>query len=247
MITKKQINKFQTDGVIVLNKFISKKKANEIENKLENYIKNNKFKLKGKDINYINGEVNSLHKINGRYFYNFCNNEKVIHTCSKLLNIDPKFKHCEYFAKPAKIGLHSPMHQDNYYWNLKNPDAVTMWIALTPTSKKNGTLEYLIGSHKLGKVSHEASYSPGSSQKVKNLNKYKKFKKKSFDLNIGDCLIHHSEIIHGSQANKSNRPRKGFTIQIMDKHTTIDRKEFKKYRTSLKKQIALREKLKSKV
>ena len=41
------------------------------------------------------------------------------------------------------------MHQDNYYWNLKNPNAVTMWIALTPT-KINGAIEYLIGSHKFG-------------------------------------------------------------------------------------------------
>ena len=60
-------------------------------------------------------------------------------------------------------------------------------------------------------------------QKVLYLDKFKKFKKKSFNLNIGDCLVHHSEIIHGSKANKSNIPRRGFTIQIIDSNTKVDR------------------------
>lgn len=240
MISSKIISKFKDEGVIKFKKFISKKKANEIEKKLNEYIKKNKSKLYGKDINYINGEVNSLHKIKGDYFIKFCTSKKIIQTCSELLNIKAKFKHCEYFAKPSKIGLASPMHQDNYYWNLKNPNAVTMWIALTPATKINGAIEYLIGSHKFGTVEHEPSFAPGSSQKVKNINKYKRFKKKSFNLKIGDCLIHHSEIIHGSQPNTSSRPRKGFTIQIMDKKTSVDQLAFKKYQKSLNKQIKKR-------
>jgi phytanoyl-CoA hydroxylase len=240
MITFNNINKFKSDGVIVIKNFISKLKANEIQNKLQDYLERNKFKLKGKDINYINGEVNSLHNIKDKYFIDICKGRKVIDTCSKLLNTNVKFKHCEYFAKPAKIGLASPMHQDNYYWNLKNPNAVTMWIALTPATNKNGTLEYLIGSHKLGKVKHEASYAPGSSQKVNNLKKYRKFKKKSYNLSVGDCIIHHCEIIHGSQANKSKMPRMGFTIQIMDKNTSVDKVAFMKYQKSLKYQIKKR-------
>lgn len=241
MITDNIVKKFQNKGVCVLKKFISKKQADIIQKELDIYIKKNKKKLKGKDINFINGEVNSLHKIKGKFFNQFCKSKKVMDTCSKLLNINPKFKHCEYFAKPKKVGLPSPFHQDNFYWNLKNPNAVTMWIALTPANKNNGTLEYLIGSHKLGRVNHIPSYAPGSSQKVKNIEKYKRFKKQSFSLKVGDCLIHHSEVIHGSQANKSNLPRKGFTIQIMDKHTSVDRKLFNKYKNSLKKQIKLRQ------
>lgn len=242
MINNNHINKFNEDGVIVIKNFVSDKVAKQISNELESYIKKNKKKLKGKDINFINGEVNSLHKITGKFFKSFCNSKKVMSSSKKLLGVNPKFKHCEYFAKPAKIGLPSPMHQDNYYWNLKNPQAITMWIALTPATKHNGTLEYLLGSHKLGKVPHIASHAPGSSQKVKNISKLKKFKKKSFNLKVGDCLIHHSEIIHGSQPNKSSKPRKGFTIQIMDKETSVDKIAFRKYQLSLKRQIKKRSK-----
>jgi len=240
MVIQSHIKKFQKKGVVVLRNFLSKDEVKKLTINLDSYISKNKKKLKGKDINFINGEVNSLHKIRGKYFSKFCKSKKIMKTSAKLLNIKPQFKHCEYFAKPAKIGLPSPMHQDNYYWNLKNPDAITMWIALTPATKKNGSIEYLIGSHKLGKVPHTASYAPGSSQKVENIKQYKKFKKKSFNLKIGDCLIHHSEIIHGSQPNKSNISRKGFTIQIKDKKTSIDKFAFRKYKESLQKQISSR-------
>lgn len=229
--------KFDKDGVILLKNFISKNKAQEIQKKIDTYIKKNKKKLKGKDINFINGKVNSLHKIEDKYFKSLCKSRKILKSSSILLNSKPKFKNCEYFAKPEKIGLASPMHQDNYYWNVKNSNAITMWIALTPANKNNGSIDYLIGSHKLGTMSHEPSYAPGSSQKIKKLQKLRKFKKKTFNLKIGDCLVHHCEVIHGSKANNSKLPRRGFTIQIMDKETSVNKSAFKKYQNSLRKQI----------
>ena len=47
-----------------------------------------------------------------------------------------------------KIGMASPMHQDNFYWNLKKPNSFTMWIAIDKAKKNNGAVEYLAGSHK---------------------------------------------------------------------------------------------------
>ena len=139
------------------------------------------------------------------------------------------------------MGLPSPMHQDNYYWNLKNPRAITLWIALTRAFHKNGSVEYLIGSHKEGLIKHIPSNAPGSSQKIKNLNRYKKkYKKKIFCLDVGDCLIHHSLIIHGSKPNYSPYPREGFTIQLIDKNTSINNHAYKKYKDSLNQQIIKR-------
>ena len=39
------------------------------------------------------------------------------------------------FAKPKKVGMASPMHQDNFYWNLKDPNCFTMWIAIDRAKK----------------------------------------------------------------------------------------------------------------
>ena len=52
-----------------------------------------------------------------------------------LLVVSLNFK-CELFAKPSKIGIMSPPHQDNYYWCLKNGKSLTFWIALDKSNKK---------------------------------------------------------------------------------------------------------------
>ena len=74
-----------------------------------------------------------------------------------MLASEPEFREAEYFAKPAKQGLESPMHQDNFYWNIENAQALNVWIALTRSNKNNGGLCYLEKSHTLGTLNHQIS------------------------------------------------------------------------------------------
>ena len=57
---------------------------------------------------------------------------------------------------------------------------------------------------------------------------------------MGDCLVHHSQIIHGSKKNFSRKSRRGFTIQMMPQSAKVDEKKLKKYQQSLSKQIKIR-------
>jgi len=135
------------------------------------------------------------------------------------------------------------MHQDNYYWNLLNPNALTIWIAIDSANKKNGSVDYLLKSHKK-LYKHEDSFMPGSSQKLTDIKKIKKkFRMKSFNLKPGDCLIHHSQVVHGSKKNISKFNRRGFTVQLMPTSSKIDKKKFNQYQKSLSKQIKLRNNL----
>jgi len=239
------MNKFKKEydelGVTLIKKLFSKKEIKILTKRINNYIKKCSSKLKGKEINFIKNKINSIHHFRDHYFEKFSKQPKIIQLGEILLNDRIKFRKCEYFAKPKKIGLESPMHQDNYYWNLKRGSGFTMWIAIDKSYKNNGNLKYLLKSHKKGLVTHVASYAPGSSQKVDNIQKYnKKYKLKKFNLDVGDCLVHHSEIIHGSEKNKSNESRRGFTIQLTAKKEKINKKGLKKYILSLKKQITTR-------
>ena len=240
---QKLVTEYDKNGVIVIKKLFTLKEVNYLKSKINSYIKKNSNKLRGKEINYIKKRINSIHKFKDPFFKKFSSQKKIFNIGKNLLKDSPKFRKCEYFAKPKKIGLASPLHQDNYYWNLKKGKGLTMWIAIDKSYKNNGTVKYLIKSHKKGLVEHEASFAPGSSQKVKNVSKYIKiFKIKKFNLNIGDCLVHHSEIIHGSDRNKSKYSRRGFTIQLVSKKETVNQTALKKYNISLRKQIAQRTK-----
>ena len=57
------------------------------------------------------------------------------------------------------------------------------------------------------------------------------------NLNPGDCLVHHCLTAHGSNRNKSNFSRKGFTFQFKDFNSKIDIKQKKIYEKSLYKQL----------
>ena len=48
----------------------------------------------------------------------------------------------ELFAKPANVGIPAPLHQDNYFWCLKNNEALTVWIALDKANNRNGGVFY---------------------------------------------------------------------------------------------------------
>ena len=241
---------FHANGWILVKKIFSQKEVTEINKKIDSFLKKNIKKYNGKSINFTNNRqeakitnINSFHNLSDSPFIkNKSKNIKITDIVKKLLEAKPKYIASELFAKPAEKGLQSPMHQDNYYWCIKNGNALTVWVALDSVSSKNGGLRYYNCTHKLGVVKHEPSFAKGSSQKVSNIKKYKKYKQICPKLSPGDALFHHSELIHGSSANKSGLRRRGLTFQFKDSKAKYDIMMKKKYSESLNKQIILREK-----
>ena len=127
---------FDECGVIVIKKLISKNELSKLKKKIQNYIQKQSKLLKGKDINFVNNQVNSLHNFKDKFFKTFSTQDKIKNISKILLNSKPKFRKCEYFAKPKKIGLASPLHQDNFYWNLSKGNGLTIWLPLENVSKK---------------------------------------------------------------------------------------------------------------
>ena len=105
----------------------------------------------------------------------------------------------------------TPYHQDNFYWNIIGA-RIKCLDSLSKSSKKM-EVEYYEKSHNLSVIQHEISFLPGSSQKIPNkVIKKLKFNKITPSLKEGDCIFHHSEIIHGSKPNKSSFDRIGLVI-----------------------------------
>ena len=78
----------------------------------------------------------------------------------------------------------------------------------------------------------------GSSQKVPDniINKLK-FKKIFPSIKMGDCLIHHPDVIHGSLKNNSNIDRIGLAVSFVSKNAIIDKVKQNIYKGNLKKNL----------
>ena len=244
MILKNLKSEYEKKGFVVYKNLISKRNLLEMNKSLGFFTKKYKAKNK-KNMNLTNKKINSIHNMEDWIWIKKLRKDKTIIEIIKAL-IKEKAKNfgSEFFAKPARHGLKSPVHQDNFYWSLsplnKNK-GLTIWISLNKSDKRNGGVFYFKGSHKIGLLNHVPSHAPGSSQTVKNLKKLKRFRKVYPKLNPGDCLIHNTMVAHGSETNKSNSPRKGITLRYVPKKSKFNKSHKNKYLQSLKKQIYLRE------
>ncbi len=239
---ERQIQDFNKNGFIILRNFLSKKKIGKINKDLKIFIKKNTKKFISREINLVKkSKINSLHNLkNFIHAKNLKKNNILRSISEKLLDEKVDDMGSELFAKPAKHGLKSPVHQDNYYWCLKKGKALTIWIALDDASKKNGGIFYYVGSHKNRVYQHKPSYAPGSSQTIKNLKILRKYKVFYPKLKSGDCLIHHSMIAHGSNDNKSNKDRRGLTVRFKAKNDKKLKSKHLEYLRQLRAQIEKR-------
>lgn len=235
---KKIYAKYSNEGFVLIKNFFDKSSILKIKKNLRDFLENNKVSLGG--VNFVDNKtkkINTAHKIkNWKLLKKIQTNKKIIQIATKLLKCKIKEFGAEVFAKPAKVGLASPIHQDNFYWNIKNNKGITFWIALDRANKKNGSLFYYNKSHKLGLLPHKASFAPGSSQTIANLKKLKKFKKSYPEMNIGDVLIHDCLVAHGSKKNLSNKNRMGLTLRFIPANSKFNQKNKRKYQESLKSQ-----------
>ena len=244
MILKKLKREYEKKGFVVYKNLISQRNLHEMNKSLGVFTKKYKAKTR-KNMNLTNKKINSIHNMEDWIWIKKLRKDKtIIEIIKTLIKERAKNFGSEFFAKPARHGLKSPVHQDNFYWSLsplnKNK-GLTIWISLNKSDKRNGGVFYFKGSHKIGLLNHVPSHAPGSSQTVKNLKMLKRFRKVYPKLNPGDCLIHNTMVAHGSEPNKSNSPRKGITLRYVPKKSKFNKSHKNKYLQSLKKQIYLRE------
>jgi hypothetical protein len=113
--------------------------------------------------------------------------------------------------KEPKVGGAWEWHQDYGYW-YKNqflfPDQlVSVMVALTEANKENGCLQVIKGSHKLGRVNHGfAGEQVGADMTMVN-HCLATMEHVYVELQPGDVLFFHSNLLHRSEANLSDRPR----------------------------------------
>jgi ectoine hydroxylase-related dioxygenase (phytanoyl-CoA dioxygenase family) len=246
ILNKDLILHYHEKGWVRIRNFINKEEARFVKSLIDTYLAKKLHKYNSRNINFANkkkeiNSINSYHNLrNHPWIKKFSKRSQVKSTVDLLLGSQSEYKASELFAKPAKIGLPSPDHQDNYYWSVLGGNALTIWIALDKVSNKNGGLYYYEKSHKYGIFEHKPSFAKGSSQTIRNKKILKRFNKVIPSLNLGDALIHSSLVIHGSEANHSNFNRKGWTLQFKDISSNYDYPHIKKYLKDLKNQIKLR-------
>jgi ectoine hydroxylase-related dioxygenase (phytanoyl-CoA dioxygenase family) len=139
--------------------------------------------------------------------------ERMITPVGQLLGEDSPVCHfhSKLMQKEPKVGGAWEWHQDYGYW-YKNqfmfPDQLmSVMVALTPANKENGCLQVIKGSHKLGRVNHGFSGEQVGADITMVNNALQTMELIYCDIDAGDALFFHSNLLHRSEANLSDHPR----------------------------------------
>ena len=144
-------------------------------------------------------------------------NPRFLVAASQLLgNVPVRFWHDQLFCKPPRKGGVVAWHQDYSYWTRTKPLAhLTCWCGLDDSTKENGCLQYVPGSHRWGLL--DKPELAGDLMGIENYltpEQRKNFKPVPVETKAGEAIFHHPLTLHGSGENKSDRPRRAFVINV---------------------------------
>lgn len=101
-------------------------------------------------------------------------------------------------------------HQESFY-SIFGADQVQIWMPLLHGStKENGTMSVLVGSHKDGEIPHFLHKTEGGHEQKYIPMPSSKHKEEFIKLNPGEAILFHKHLIHRSNYNVSDKVR--FTL-----------------------------------
>ena len=124
---------------------------------------------------------------------------------------------CSFFAKPAKVGTKTPWHQDGEYWPIEPLATCTVWIAIDASTPENGCLRVIPGSHREQRLAkHSQNDAEGLALNLElDHSEFREADAQDIVLEPGQVSLHDVYLYHRSEANHSDRPRRGMTLRYM--------------------------------
>ncbi len=119
-----------------------------------------------------------------------------------------------FFCKMPGDGKRVSWHQDSSYWPLTPSKAVTVWLAIDDAGVENACMRFIPGSHHFGHLTYRLSEADEGNLLEQTVPEAETFGQPVDDvLKAGEISIHSDLLLHGSEANNSNRRRCGLTIR----------------------------------
>lgn len=123
-----------------------------------------------------------------------------------------------FFSKKANDPRFISWHTDSFYYAFEPAETLTAWFSFNAATVQSGCVRYIPGSHKMPVV-HDFKPEPdnlaGEGQTVRDVDEARAV---NAELRAGQVVFHHESVVHGSQPNRSDRPRVGLAIHYCAPH-----------------------------
>ena len=140
----------------------------------------------------------------------FARCERVVRSCEALLGGEVYHYHSKMILKDAKVGGAWAWHQDYGYWYYNGvlaPDLLSVSVAVDRATQENGCLQVIPRSHLLGRIDHLKTGDQSGADLDRVAEILKRLPLVYVEMEPGDALFFHSNLLHRSDQNHSEQPR----------------------------------------
>lgn len=127
----------------------------------------------------------------------------------------------QYICKQPRDGQPVLWHQDGVFWPLEPMEVASLWLAVTDSTPDNGCLRVIPGTHRTEASPYRSSNEVANVLGAEIDREVDERDAVDLVLAPGDVSVHHENIVHGSNANHSDRWRRGLTIRYVPTTTRI--------------------------
>ena len=157
--------------------------------------------------------ISTAHLRYGRV-YDLLTDPLIVACVKDLLGEDVIGWGSHFFCKMPGDGKRVSWHQDASYWPLTPSKVVTVWLAIDDASVENACMRYIPCSHLLGHLTYTLSENDESNVLNQTVAGAEELGVPvDVELKAGEISIHSDLLLHGSEANQSNRRRCGLTLR----------------------------------
>jgi len=238
--TNEHLEAYQRDGYVIIREFFSPEEVNLL---LETYKQDKIVKdsaINVDDNSGMNTKLTLWYKSGDDIYGAFSRSERVVDGLEMIFGDKAALYHTKFMQKEPRVGGAWEWHQDYGYWydnGFLLPEMLSVMVAVTRATKENGCLQVLKGSHKIGRINH-ASTGEQVGADMKRVNEAIKTMSLDYvELEPGDTLFFHGNLLHRSVSNKSDTSRfslisaynlaknKSFMDEPEASHTPIEKVE----------------------
>lgn len=168
--------------------------------------------------------ISTAHLKYGRV-YDLLTHPRIVACVKDLLGEDLVGWGSHFFCKMPHDGKAVAWHQDASYWPLTPSKAVTVWLAIDDADVENACMRFIAGSHHHGHLTYRPSDSSEHNVLDQTIDRPEQYGHPVDDeLQAGEISLHSDLLLHGSNANDSDRRRCGLTLRYCttDVHAYMD-------------------------
>jgi ectoine hydroxylase-related dioxygenase (phytanoyl-CoA dioxygenase family) len=207
MLTHEDVEFFRANGYILYKKqLFPPEKLDRLEAIFEEHLANKGDKL--------SDELDTPHFDDPRLL-EFLLSDEVLDLVEPLVGPDIALWTSHFISKDPFTGRATPWHEDSAYWagRLSAYDRiVTVWLALGPSTRENGCMRVIPGTHHNGFSEYRPVDKTDQTFHAEIID-VDESKAVYFELERGECSLHDARIVHGAEPNRSPTRRTGYTMR----------------------------------